>query len=73
MAERASADLATAMHELGPDEAAKAARTVIDGALEQFTPTEREQFWNAIGLYYSTRRHPGQDESKDVGGNGSSG
>lgn len=60
-------ELAAAMHELGPEEAAHAARTVIESALEHFTPTEREQFWNAIGLYYSTRRHPGQDEGKQEG------
>ena len=57
-------DLASALQDLGPEEAAEAARTAIEAALRQFTPAEREAFWNAIGLYYSTRRHPGAGDSK---------
>lgn len=60
-------DLAKVFEELGPDEAAKAARAAIEIALQPFTPLQREQFWNAIGLYYSTRRHPGADETETEG------
>ena len=56
-------EFATVMDELGPDDAARSARATIDTALEQFSPVQREQFWNAIGLYYSTRRHPGAGDA----------
>lgn len=45
------------------DEAAKAGRAALDTALQRFTAEQRDAFWNAIGLYYSTRRHPGANET----------
>lgn len=44
------------------EEAASAGRAALDAALLRFTAEQRDAFWNAIGLYYSTRRHPGANE-----------
>ena len=48
------------------EEASRSGRAALEAALERFTPEQRDAFWNAIGLYYSTRRHPGADEKKDA-------
>lgn len=45
------------------EEAAAAGRAALDAALQRFTLEQRDAFWHAIGLYYSTRRHPGAGES----------
>lgn len=45
------------------EEAAAAGRAALDTALQRFTTEQRDAFWNAIGLYYSTRRHPGANEA----------
>ncbi len=45
------------------EEAATAGRAALDAALQRFTAEQRDAFWNAIGLYYSTRRHPGANEA----------
>ena len=45
------------------EEAASAGRAALDAALLRFTVEQRDAFWNAIGLYYSTRRHPGANEA----------
>ncbi|CAO4192558.1 hypothetical protein [Methylorubrum extorquens] len=42
-------------------EAAAAGRTALEASLQRFTQEQRDAFWNAIGLYYSSRRHPGVD------------
>ncbi|KQQ31688.1 hypothetical protein ASF53_03080 [Methylobacterium sp. Leaf123] len=44
-------------------EAAAAGRTALEASLQRFTHEQRDAFWNAIGLYYSNRRHPGADEA----------
>lgn len=44
-------------------EAAAAGRTALEVSLQRFTLEQRDAFWNAIGLYYSNRRHPGADEA----------
>lgn len=44
------------------EEAAAAGRASLETALQRFTAEQRDAFWNAIGLYYSTRRHPGANE-----------
>ncbi|MEE7458848.1 hypothetical protein MPAR168_11395 [Methylorubrum populi] len=44
------------------EEAAAAGRVALETALTRFTVEQRDAFWNAIGLYYSTRRHPGAGE-----------
>ncbi|GJE56827.1 MULTISPECIES: hypothetical protein [Methylobacterium] len=46
------------------DEASQSGRAALEASLEKFTPDVRDAFWNAIGLYYSSRRHPGADEPK---------
>ncbi|MET0258436.1 MAG: hypothetical protein ABW179_07625 [Methylobacterium sp.] len=46
------------------DEASRSGRASLEASLEKFAPDVRDAFWNAIGLYYSTRRHPGADEPK---------
>ncbi len=56
-------DLTTMLDELGLDEAARTARATIEHALERFSEVQRQEFWTAIGLYYSTRRHPGAEEA----------
>ncbi|WP_232630796.1 hypothetical protein [Methylobacterium sp. Leaf118] len=45
--------------------AAAAGRASLETALQRFTTEQRDAFWNAIGLYYSTRRHPGANEALD--------
>ena len=45
------------------EEAAAAGRAALEASLQRFTHEQRDAFWNAIGLYYSTRRHPGADEA----------
>lgn len=45
------------------EEAASAGRAALDAALQRFTTEQRDAFWNAIGLYYSTRRHPGANDA----------
>lgn len=45
------------------EEAAAAGRAALEAALQRFTTAQRDAFWNAIGLYYSTRRHPGAGEA----------
>lgn len=45
------------------EEAAAAGRAALEASLQRFTDTQRDAFWNAIGLYYSTRRHPGAEEA----------
>ncbi len=45
------------------EEAAVAGRAALDAALLRFTAEQRDAFWNAIGLYYSTRRHPGANDA----------
>ncbi|WP_342152196.1 hypothetical protein [Methylorubrum sp. SB2] len=45
------------------EEAASAGRAALDTALQRFTAEQRDAFWNAIGLYYSTRRHPGANDA----------
>lgn len=53
----------TTVFDEGMREAAAAAgRAALDAALQRFTAAQRDAFWNAIGLYYSTRRHPGAGE-----------
>ena len=43
------------------EEAAAAGRAALEASLQRFTDKQRDAFWNAIGLYYSSRRHPGAD------------
>ena len=57
-----SADAAASFDERMREEAAAAGRASLENALLRFTHEQRDAFWNAIGLYYSTRRHPGADE-----------
>ncbi len=57
-----SADASSAFDERLREEAAAAGRVALDTALLRFTHEQRDAFWNAIGLYYSTRRHPGAEE-----------
>ncbi len=45
------------------EEAAAAGRAALEASLQRFTHEQRDAFWNAIGLYYSTRRHPGAEEA----------
>ena len=45
------------------EEATAAGRTALEASLQRFTLEQRDAFWNAIGLYYSSRRHPGADEA----------
>jgi hypothetical protein len=45
------------------EEAAAAGRAALEASLQRFSHEQRDAFWNAIGLYYSTRRHPGADEA----------
>ncbi|GEP09761.1 hypothetical protein [Methylobacterium gnaphalii] len=46
------------------NEASELGRAALESCLEKFGPDVRDAFWNAIGLYYSTRRHPGAAEPK---------
>ncbi|GJE26817.1 hypothetical protein [Methylobacterium organophilum] len=55
-------DSTAMMDERLRDEASKAGREALEAALQRFSREEREAFWNAIGLYYSGRRHPGAGE-----------
>jgi hypothetical protein len=57
-------ELTTQTDEALRDEASRSGRAVLEASLEKFAPDVRDAFWNAIGLYYSTRRHPGADEPK---------
>ncbi len=59
----ASAESPVAFDERMREEAAAAGRAALDASLQRFTLEQRDAFWNAIGLYYSTRRHPGADEA----------
>ncbi|TFZ58131.1 hypothetical protein E4V01_12390 [Methylorubrum sp. Q1] len=43
------------------EEAAAAGRTALEASLQRFPQEQRDAFWNAIGLYYTSRRHPGAD------------
>lgn len=45
------------------EEASKLGRAELDAHLLRCTPEQRDAFWHAIGLYYSTRRHAGADEA----------
>jgi len=58
------AETTSMMDERLREEATRAGRAELDHALRRVTASEREAFWNAIGLYYSTRRHPGADEPR---------
>ena len=57
-------DLSSLLDERLREEAALAGRAALETALERFSLADRDAFWNAIGLYYSTRRHPGADEQQ---------
>lgn len=57
---------AQAFDERMREEAAAAGRAALDTALQRFTTEQRDAFWNAIGLYYSTRRHPGANDAATV-------
>ncbi|MCE4225118.1 hypothetical protein HCU64_15270 [Methylobacterium sp. C25] len=56
-------DLATPI-DAALNEASELGRAALETCLEKFAPDVREAFWNAIGLYYSSRRHPGAEETK---------
>ncbi|HEV7440284.1 MAG TPA: hypothetical protein VGN94_11765 [Methylobacterium sp.] len=56
-------DLTSLMDELKRNDAAMAAMTVLEAALGRRTPEEQGAFWHAVGLYYVSRKHPG-----DAGG-----
>lgn len=56
-------DLATPIDD-ALNEASELGRAALETCLEKFAPDVREAFWNAIGLYYSTRRHPGSEDPK---------
>lgn len=56
-------DAPAAFDERMREEAAAAGRAALEASLQRFTHEQRDAFWNAIGLYYSTRRHPGADEA----------
>lgn len=58
-----SAEPSGAFDERMRAEAAAAGRAALETALLRFTHEQRDAFWNAIGLYYSSRRHPGAEES----------
>ncbi|MEH3119686.1 MAG: hypothetical protein PGN25_19430 [Methylorubrum populi] len=58
-----SAETPGAFDESMREEATAAGRAALEAALQRFTHEQRDAFWNAIGLYYSTRRHPGAGES----------
>lgn len=58
-------DVAEPMDEASREEASRVGRESLEAALTRFTPEQRDAFWNAIGLYYSTRRHPGADEAAE--------
>lgn len=60
-------ELTTQTDEALRDEASRSGRAALEASLEKFAPDVRDAFWNAIGLYYSTRRHPGADEPKADG------
>lgn len=59
----AGVDSPAAFDERMRDEAAAAGRAALEVSLQRFTHEQRDAFWNAIGLYYSSRRHPGADEA----------
>ena len=59
----ANAESPVAFDERMREEAAAAGRAALDVSLQRFTHEQRDAFWNAIGLYYSARRHPGADEA----------
>ena len=52
-------DLTSLMDELKRNDAAMAAMTVLEAALGRRTPEEQGAFWHAVGLYYVSRKHPG--------------
>ncbi|WP_336488909.1 hypothetical protein [Methylobacterium nigriterrae] len=54
-------DLASLMDELKHNDAAMAAMTVLEAALGRRTPEERGAFWHAVGLYYVSRKAPGDE------------
>lgn len=54
-------DLTSLLDEKLRAEAASAGRAALETALERFSLADRDAFWNAIGLYYAQRRHPGAD------------
>ncbi|GLS42885.1 hypothetical protein [Methylobacterium brachythecii] len=56
-------DLATPIDD-ALNEASELGRAALEACLDKFAPDVRDAFWNAIGLYYSTRRHPGAEEAK---------
>ncbi|KAB1074276.1 hypothetical protein [Methylobacterium planeticum] len=53
-------DLTSLMEELKRNDAAMAAMTVLEAALGRRTPEEQGAFWHAVGLYYVSRKHPGE-------------
>ncbi len=55
-------DLSNLLDERLREEAAIAGRAELEAALERFSLADRDAFWNAIGLYYSTRKHPGAED-----------
>lgn len=50
--------LASLVEELERNDAAQAAMAVIQSALERRTEEERGAFWNAVGIYYVSRKAP---------------
>ena len=58
------ADLTIPAEDEQRDEASRSGRAALEAALERYKLEQRDAFWNAIGLYYSTRRHPGAGDSK---------
>jgi hypothetical protein len=59
----ANAESPGAFDERMREEAAAAGRAALEASLQRFTLEQRDAFWNAIGLYYSARRHPGAEEA----------
>jgi hypothetical protein len=54
-------NLANLLQELQGNEAASAAMDRMATTLSRRTSEEQGAFWHAVGLYYMTRKHPGQD------------
>ncbi|GJE45008.1 hypothetical protein [Methylobacterium soli] len=60
-------DLTSLMDELKRNDAAMAAMTVLEAALGRRTPEEQGAFWHAVGLYYVSRKHPGDAGNSTAG------
>lgn len=58
--------LASLIDEVKRNEAAQAAMAVLQTALERRTTEEQGAFWHAVGLYYVSRKAPG--EAKGIAG-----